>query len=205
MVLFSYLQKMAEAKSEKIELYDDRKRRKYLTHAEFDSFMESAYRVEAHKRSLILVIANTGCLLNEALALTAHDIDLSGQSIFFANRDGHERSVPIPPEVIKALDVIHAISVTQKSKSSPNSSRLWPVDRTTAWRWITQAMKAAGLRGPQAGPRGIRYFFILRKLHEGFPIEAVQHWLGSRVDLNEAVFRKALAEAGFDPEIIPEQ
>jgi integrase/recombinase XerD len=162
------------------ELYDRRSRRRFITAEERSAFLDASHNAPAHQRSLCLVLTYTGCHLLEALQLTAADIDLAGDSIILAEHDRRIRAVPLPSSVITALDMIHAVRHAQKAEDSGRSAKLWPVDRTTAWRWILRIMKNAGIEGPQAAPRGLRQGFIVHCLTSGVPIETVQYWIGHK-------------------------
>ena len=72
------------------------------------------------------------------------------------------------------------------------SARLWPVDRTTASRWVSRIMKEAEILGPQAGPRGLRYGFMVEKLREGFPVETVRQWMGNKDSISMEVYEAAV-------------
>jgi integrase len=192
MWLFS--QQTRQMTEESFKLHDGKRRRRYLTAAERDAFIDAAHDAAAHKRTLCLVLAHTGCLIMEAIALTAGDVDVSGEAIFFGRRDGHERAVPVPAAVMHALDVIHGVRRAQQQSDAGQSVRLWPVDRSTASRWIDRIMKDADIFGPQAGPRGLRYGFMVEKLQEGFPVETVQRWLGNKARISLAVYEEAVNE-----------
>ncbi len=60
----------------------------------------------------------TGCRISEALALTARQIDLSGRVVVFESlkkrRRGVFRAVPVPPELLDTLDMVHGIREAQR-------------------------------------------------------------------------------------------
>ncbi len=161
-------------------LYDRKGRRKYLTAEERQLFLDTCYDAAAHERSLCLVLAYTGCYVVEALELTAANVDLEGDAIILSEENGRGRGVPVPPMVIQSLDIIHGVRHAQKAKDGGKSAKLWPVERTTAWRWVCRIMKEAGIEGPQAAPRGLRHGFAVDSIKSGIPVETLQHWMGHK-------------------------
>ncbi|TQE99096.1 MAG: tyrosine-type recombinase/integrase [Spiribacter salinus] len=161
-----------------VQLYDRDDRRKFLTARERAAFLDTAYEAPARERSLCQVMAHTGCLPAEIVEITAADIDRQGDAIFIGARDGHERAVPVPAEVIQAVDIIHGISRAQERDDRGASVRLWPVHRGSVSRWVDRLMKKADIHGPQASTRGLRYGFLVQKLEEGIPMDTVAQWLG---------------------------
>jgi integrase len=69
-------------------------------------------------RTLCGVLHATGCRISEALGLTAERIDLAGRVIVFESlkkrRTGMFRAVPVPPELLDALDLVHGIREAQR-------------------------------------------------------------------------------------------
>jgi len=67
-----------------------------------------------------MTLAYTGCRISEALALTADRIDLSSKvtTLRTLKQRGKTRyrSVPVPDELLEALELVHRVRKTQKSK-----------------------------------------------------------------------------------------
>lgn len=87
------------------------------------------------------------------------------------------REVPIPPELMEALERELAIRAAQRT-SELATQRLWPWSRVTAWRYIKRAMGVCQIVGSQACPRGLRHAFGVGSLQAGVPLNLVQRWLG---------------------------
>ena len=103
--------------------------RKYLTRDERDRFLAA---VRAHPKPAVQTLARTlaltGCRISEALALRACDIDLEANEIRIATlkrRREHWRVVPVPADLINALDLVHRLRAAQ----APPRSGTPPVDR----------------------------------------------------------------------------
>jgi integrase/recombinase XerD len=107
------------------------------------------------------VILYTGCRISEALALTPKSIDFSAKIIVFESlkkrKRGVFRQVPVPPDLLDTLDMVHGI---RQKKGRARSELLWTWTRMTAWRKMQAVIKAAGIEdGPHARPKGLRHGF----------------------------------------------
>ena len=58
------------------------------------------------------------------------------------------------------------------------AAKLWPWSRTTAWRRVSEVMKAAGMEGPAATPNGLRHAFGIVAATAAVPLTIIQKWLG---------------------------
>ncbi len=148
---------------ERVQLYDPEGRRKYLSAAEREAFLSASEKAPREVRTLCLVLVYSGCRISEALALTADRVDLAAHTIIFETlkkrRRGVYRTVPVPPAVIDALNLSHAIKEAQNSKDGGGRTAFWPFSRTSAWRYVQQVLNRGGLKGPQASPKGLRHGF----------------------------------------------
>ena len=148
---------------ERFQLYDPEGWRKYLSTSERETFLSASEKVPSEVRTFCLVLAYTGCRISEGLALTADRVDLTSNTIIFETlkkrRRGIYRAVPVPPAVIDALNLVHAIRQAQNGKDGGAAQLLWPSSRTSAWRYVQQVLNRAGLKGPQASPKGLRHGF----------------------------------------------
>src|SRR6476661_10988701 len=140
-----------------MQLHDGEGRRLYLTEQERRAFITAAAQARREVRTLCGVLHATGCRISEALGLTAERIDLAGRVIVFESlkkrRTGIFRAVPVPPELLDALDLVHGIREAQRR--SPAKALLWPWSRMTAFRRVQEIVAAAGIPdGPHACPKG---------------------------------------------------
>src|SRR5947209_612196 len=124
-----------------MQLFDRQGRRLYFTEEERRAFLDAAARASREVRSFCSVLHYTGCRISEALALTPQQIDLSGRVIVFESlkkrRRGVYRVVPVPPELLDTLDMVHGIREAQKKGPARLHKPLWPMTRMTAWRQVT--------------------------------------------------------------------
>ena len=176
-------------------LYDSKGQRKYLTPAEREAFLRAADSAARQVRTLCYVLAHTGCRISEALALTADRVDLKGGSLIFESlkkrQAGIFRPVPIPPDLLDALNLVHDLRSAQKRRDRGRGVRLWPFARNTAWRHIGAVMKGAKISGLHASPKGLRHGFGIKAVTVGVPLNMVQRWLGHAQLSTTAIYADA--------------
>src|SRR3954467_5634566 len=111
-----------------MQLYDAEGRRLYFTEDERRAFVAAAAQAPREVRTFCGVLHATGCRISETLALTAQQIDLSGRVVVFESlkkrRRGVYRAVPVPPELLDALDLVHDIREAQRRGQA--KALLWP-------------------------------------------------------------------------------
>lgn len=179
-----------------MSLYAEDGKRKYLTKDERAAFLKAAEMADREVRTFCATLAYSGCRVSEALALTADRVDLNAGVIVFESlkkrRDGVYRAVPVPPEILDALELVHGIRAAQRQKDGGASIRLWPWGRMTGWRRVTEMMGAAGIKGPQASPKGLRHGFGVAAVSAGIPLNMVQKWLGHAQLSTTAIYADAV-------------
>ena len=141
----------------------------------------------------------TGCRISEALALTAKSIDLSAKVIVIASlkkrKAGVHRQVPVPPELLDTLDMVHGIREIHRKGRARLNERLWSWSRMTAWRKIHGLIKAASIPGgPHASPKGLRHGFGVTAVSKGITLNMVQKWLGHSQLTTTAIYANAVGE-----------
>ncbi|WP_417449582.1 tyrosine-type recombinase/integrase [Kordiimonas sp.] len=127
------------------------------------------------------VLAYTGARVSEILALSPDRIDFDDEIIVIESLKkrcrGHFRTVPVPRELLRTLDAVHNIKADQQRHRCANRM-LWPWCRTTAWSRVKEIMRAAGVNGPMASPKGLRHSLGVSAIQSGVPLNMVQKWLG---------------------------
>jgi integrase/recombinase XerD len=170
--------------------------RKYLTAGERDAFLRAAEQADRPVRTLCMTLAYAGCRLSEALALTADRVDLAAGVLVFESlkkrRQGIFRSVPVPPALLDALDMVHGVREVQGRRGKGRGVRLWPGSRMTGWRAVHAVMLAARLDGAAASPKGLRHGFGVAAVTAGIPLNLVQKWLGHAQLSTTAVYANAV-------------
>ena len=165
------------------ELFTSGGQRKYLNEDEHARFLAAATALErAEVRTLCATLAYTGCRITEALELTADRVDLSSRAVTFRSlkKRGktHYRTVPVPDAYLDTLELVHGLRRAQKAKGAGVEVRLWSWGRTQATKHVWAVMKAAGIEGPQASPKGLRHAFGVRLAMKTRNPRLVQKMLG---------------------------
>jgi integrase len=165
-----------------MRLYDLQGQRKYLTPSERASFLQAARIAPEAVRTFCWTLAYTGCRISEALALTAARVDLSDGVVVIESlkkrRKGVYRAIPVPPPFLIALDQAHDLSAARRQPGGGIGIRLWQWSRATAWRHVRVVMKAAGINGLHATPKGLRHGFGIKAVASNVPLNMTQRWLG---------------------------
>jgi integrase len=179
------------------ELFTSAGKRLYLTDSERRKFLAVADEEERQVRTFCYVLAHTGCRISEALQLVSERIDFDAGAIVFETlkkrRRGVYRAVPVPPGVLEMLAMVHGLKDRKKrtKKDSP-PALLWGFGRTTAWKKVLEVMKAAGVKGPQATPKGLRHGFGVAAIQAGIPLNLLQRWLGHAQLTTTAIYANAV-------------
>jgi integrase len=123
-------------------------------------------------------------------------VDLAAGVLTFESlkkrRTGVYRSVPVPPTLLDALDMVHGIRELQTRRGHGRGVRLWPWSRMTGWRAVHDVMAAARLEGPHASPKGLRHGFGVAAVSAGIPLNLVQKWLGHAQLTTTAIYADAV-------------
>jgi integrase/recombinase XerD len=181
-----------------MRLFDGEGRRLYFTEDERRAFMAAAAKAPREVRSFCGVLHSTGCRISEALALTPQQIDLSGRVVVFESlkkrKRGVFRAVPVPPDLLDMLDLVHGIREAQR-RGEDAQALLWPWSRMTAWRRVQEVIETAGIaEGPHACPKGLRHGFGVQAVSRGIALNMVQKWLGHAQLTTTAIYANAVGE-----------
>ncbi|TNE45362.1 MAG: hypothetical protein EP321_11305 [Sphingomonadales bacterium] len=164
-------------------------RRKYLTHAEMQSFLHAAEQCSPEVHSFGWMLAVTGCRISEALAMTRENIDFETKHVIIRclKKRGKQvfRAVPLP---VGMLDMLSDWFDAGKLPDGP----LWPWSRMTGYRRICEIMDDAGLTGECATPKGLRHGFAVMAIQAKVPLNLVQRWLGHADIKTTAIYTSAM-------------
>lgn len=148
----------------------------YLEPEEVQALLRCAPHVQA---ALVMLLGWRGGLrISEALALEAADLSLEGDLPTLRIRQGkggRSRLVPVHPELGAAVRTAIAYS--------GQKGRLVETSRSTAWRWVKEALaRAVELgtipAGRHVGTHTLRHSAARHWLASGVPINIVSRWLG---------------------------
>lgn len=168
--------------------------RKYLNPEERRLVLQVARSLGNDVGLFCWILVETGCRISEALALTWRSIDIDNGAIVFSclkkRRTGVYRSVPVSEALTAGLD--RRFRIKDRLRKMPVvDARLWEWCRMTAYRYICDVMRSAGVHGPQASPKGLRHGFGIAAVSNGVPLNLVQRWLGHADLKTTAIYTNA--------------
>ncbi len=178
-----------------MNLFSEQGQRKYLNTLERKAFKQAAEKQPREVRTFCLVLYYTGCRISEALALTPSHVDIEACTLTFESlkkrQRGVFRSVPVPTTLIDTLDLVHGLRF---ATSHQQNTKLWSWSRMTAYRKIKAVMKAAGIDGIKATPKGLRHAFGIVCNQKGIQLNMVQKWLGHADIKTTAIYSEAVGQ-----------
>ena len=90
-----------------------------------------------------------------------------------------------------ALELVHRVRRAQGSARGA-SRPLWSITRQTANRQVGAIMRAAGIEGPQACPRGLRHSYGVAAVTAGVPLPTIAAVLGDASLSTTAIYTTAI-------------
>lgn len=102
-------------------------------------------------------------------------------------------TVPIPPALLDALNMVHDIRAAQKRRDRGRSVHLWNFARNTAWRHICAVVQAAKIEGAHATPKGSCHGFGIKALISGVPLNTLQQLLGHAQLSTTSIYADAIS------------
>jgi integrase/recombinase XerD len=181
------------ARTQEFSLYSPTGARKYLNRDERLRALAEMAKLPTDRALFCLTLAWTGARVSEVLALTPSSFQIERGIVAIQTlkrRRHHVREVPIPPELIAALDTHFRITHSQRDPQTADS-RLWPWHRVTAWRIVKRVMDRSSVIGDPACPRGLRHAFGVGTLQAGVPLNLAQRWLGHARISTTAIYANA--------------
>lgn len=156
-------------------LYSRNGRRKYINAEERRCILAVLPGIPSDERAFCLTLLFLGLRISEALALCPDDIQFEEGivAVRCLKKRGAVvvREVPAPPAL---LDALKALSATQADPEA----RFWAWSRVSAWRVVKTVLRASGVRGDHAMPKGFRHGFGVHAVRSGVPLDLIQRWLG---------------------------
>jgi integrase len=174
-------------------LYGANGSRKYLNQYERARVLAEMAKLPPERALFCLTLAWTGARVSEVLALTASSFQVERGVVAIRTlkrRRHHVREVPIPSELVVALNAHFGLAARQRSPRHVEQ-RLWPWHRATAWRVTKGVMHCAGVTGQHASPRGLRHAFGIGTLQSGIPLNLTQRWMGHARLSTTAIYANA--------------
>lgn len=152
--------------------------RKFLTTDERTNFIKSAQNFSPKEKTFCLTVANTGCLIIEALNIQFIDIDFEKRHIAIRTlrkRNGVPiRYVPLSNALLIELRTAHYNSELKFT----STERIWSWSRGTGYRKIINVMERSEISGLHATPLGLRHSFGIHCIEKEIPLNFIQKWMG---------------------------
>jgi integrase/recombinase XerD len=167
--------------------------RKYINRPERRRVLLAMRRLRRERHLFSVLLTYSGARISEVLAVCPSSFQLDSSVVALRTlkrRRHHVREVPIPPELMAAIDWHFGIRELQYDPGKANS-RLWSFSRVTAWRFVKEAIMEAGVVGRAACPRGLRHGFGVGTLQAGVPLNLVQSWMGHARLSTTAIYANA--------------
>lgn len=185
-----------------MQILDTNGNRLYLTQEERKAFLTASLRADPPVRTFCGVLLHTGCRISEALELNASRVEVSEATIVFRSlkKRGKRvfRPVPVPPEFMDTLDLVHGIRKAQRSTKG-REVPLWTYSRKTAYRRIKEIMNEADIvPGPHRSPKGLRHAYGVHAISSGIPLNILQDLLGHAQMETTAIYANALGKEKRD-------
>jgi integrase/recombinase XerD len=167
---------------------------KALTVAEIVAMIEAAYRVgeptTLRERALLELLYGSGARVSEVVNLDLSDIHqitndgVEVQTVKLRGKGGKDRIVPLGSFAKAALlDYLTRVRPNLAKNSTKTSAALFlnqrgtRLSRQSAWRFVLNAAKAAGVSG-KVSPHVFRHSYATHLLDGGADIRVVQELLG---------------------------
>ena len=192
----------------------------YLEVPEISGLLQSAPHAQA--RLLILLQWRAGLRVSEALHLQVQDLRLDDDNPVLQVRRGKgkkSRSVPVHPELRAALQSAMAYGrlvrrgpvIGRGERTRPwrgSAGELQGPHRSTAWRWVQEALERAVQLGRIPGGRRVgthtlRHSAARHWLASGIPINVVQRWLGHALLATTLIYLEILPDPLGDMNRVP--
>ena len=147
----------------------------------------------------VLVSQDEIAAIHSVCARDAKSRPAAAQAITFESlkkrKRGVYRAVPVPPKVLDMLEMVHGLKDKKKKAAGGKEKApppLWDFGRTTAWKKVLAVMAVAGVKGPQATPKGLRHGFGVAAIQAGIPLNLLQRWLGHAQLTTTAIYANAV-------------
>lgn len=174
----------------------------YLEQHEVEALIQAA--PTPHARLLMLIQWRAGLRVSEALAVEPSDLQLEGDRPVTRVRygkGGKSRLVPVHNELRAALVNILAFG-------SSGHGPIIQASRSTAWRWVQQAVKRAEELGTlppgkHIGTHTLRHSYARHLLAHGIPLNYLSRWMGHASITTTLVYLDLVPDPAGSLERIP--
>lgn len=150
-----------------------------MSRDELVGFLATSVETESPtNHALLVLLANTGVRINEALSVDVTDLnfDSAHRVMRFVKKGGTEATTILAPPVVEALDVMLKGRRDGPLFSTRTGGRL---NEPHAWRLVRRVARRAGIPSADSlSPHSLRATFITEARQAGASLESVQDAVG---------------------------
>jgi site-specific recombinase XerD len=145
-------------------------------------------------RALLILIYGTGIRASECSGLDDDDIDLNSRTVRVLGKGGHERTIPLNEEVVRALAQYRLVRDSAgKRKGFFISRRGKRMGRGAIYQRVRLHAQNAGIR-KRVSPHRLRHTFATHLVRAGVDIVTVRDLLGHRLITSTQIYLHMTAE-----------
>jgi len=145
-------------------------------------------------RAVVTVLYGTGIRATECASLKDADVDLEGQTIRVVGKGGHERVVPLHPEVAQVLQRYRGVRGRVLSTTAFFKSRRGgALSRYAIYERIRTHAQHARI-GRRVSPHRLRHTFATHLVKKGAQLVAIRDLLGHRSISSTQIYLHATAD-----------
>jgi site-specific recombinase XerD len=148
----------------------------YVRQEEADAVL-ATLAPESARGTLVRFLWQAGPRLSEALGVTAGDIDF-GQGVVRVRTLKRRSISPIYRLVPIQVDLQGLLARHVAHLRPVPTDLLWPWTRQHVWKWLHDAMQAAGVPAERCHPHSWRHGLAVNLIRQGVPMPIVQQQLG---------------------------
>jgi integrase/recombinase XerD len=173
-----------------MDIYDRLGRRKYLNGPERRRFAGYAETLPLSERTFCLMFFFTGARISEILELTPDRLDIAEGVVVIRSLKRRRKYV------FRAIHLPNAFlrDLSQMALASPEQPRLWNFSRKKGYRIIIDAMRAIGVSGAHACPKGIRHAFGMACAEKSIPLPTISKWMGHSSIKTTSIYLNAIGQ-----------
>jgi site-specific recombinase XerD len=145
-------------------------------------------------RAVLTLLYGTGIRATECAGLKEADVDLDGQTIRVLGKGGHERVVPLHPEVVRVLQRYRTVrGRVLPTAAFFKSRRAGAMSRNAVYERVRKHAQQARI-GRRVSPHRLRHTFATHLVKAGAQLVAVRDLLGHRSISSTQVYLHTTAD-----------
>ncbi len=145
-------------------------------------------------RAILSLLYGTGVRASECATLKESDVDLIGKIVAVTGKGGHQRTVPLNDNVVKALEVYRRFrGVASYDSCFFRSRRGRGMSRNAIYQRVRLHARRARIHKP-VSPHKLRHTFASHLVEEGVGIVTIRDLLGHRLITSTQIYLHVTAK-----------